>query len=274
MTGVKATKWWRAMILKLVIITILGFAIFGPLAGTLLWSFAIKWYWPSALPQEFGLKYWANALTGRSQVLDALWLSISIALIVVAVGLLVSIPAGYALARFDVPWKKVLLVLFLMPQAFPQLPVFINMSSIFYRLNIAGTVAGVTAAHLVVSLVYSVWITTATFKSIPEVLEDAAINLGASRVGAFFKITLPLAAPGLIASAIFVFLNSLDEFTGTFFVGAPYIQTLPILMYTASMGYNMQAASVIAIMLTIPSLVFMAILERFLKAEYIRGLGV
>lgn len=71
-----------------------------------------------------------------------------------------------------------------------------------------------------------------------------------------------------------VFLNSLDEFTGTFFVGSPYVQTLPVLMYTASMGYNMQADSVIAVMLTIPSLAFMAVLEKFLKAEYIHGLGV
>ena len=125
-----------------------------------------------------------------------------------------------------------------------------------------------------VSLVYSVWITTATFKSVPAILEDAAVNLGCSRLRAFFTITLPLAIPGLIASAIFVFLNSLDEFTGTFFVGSPYVQTLPVLMYTASMGYNMQAASVIAVMLTIPSLAFMAVLEKFLKAEYIHGLGV
>ncbi|MGE5572263.1 MAG: ABC transporter permease [Bacteroidota bacterium] len=272
--GPRSKYWWKGTLARVVIATAVGFVIFGPLLGTLLWSFALKWYWPSPLPQEFGLKYWANALSGRSQVLDALSVSLLIALVVVAIALVVSVPAGYALARLNVPWKRILLVLFLMPQAFPQLPVFINMSSILYRLNVAGTVTAVIAAHLVVSLVYSVWITTATFKAVPAILEDAAVNLGASRVRAFFRVTLPLAVPGLIASAIFVFLNSLDEFTGTFFVGAPYVQTLPILMYTASMGYNMQTASVIAIMLTIPSLAFMAVLERFLKAEYIRGLGV
>jgi putative spermidine/putrescine transport system permease protein len=267
-------NWYKMMIVKVVIVTVLGFIIFGPLTGTLLWSFAIKWFWPNALPQELGLNYWTQAISGNSQVLNSLGLSVFIAVVVVIIGIAVSIPAGYALARYNLPWKKVLMILFLMPQAFPQLPVFITMSSIFYKLNIAGTVLGVVAVHLVISLVYSVWIITATFKSIPESLEDAAINLGCSRFKAFFKITLPIAFPGLISGAIFVFINSLDEFTGTFFVGAPYIQTLPILMYTASMGYNMQAASVIAIMLTIPSLVFMLLLEKFLKAEYISGLGV
>ena len=274
MQNVTTSKWWKKMILKTIIVVVIGLVIFGPLAGTLLWSFAEKWFWPGVIPQEFGLKYWRTSLTGQSQVLDSLGISLAIAIAVVIMATIISVPAGYALARYNVPWKRILLVLFLMPQAFPQLPVFINMTSIFYRYDLVGTIKGVIAVHLVISLVYSVWITTAAFKSIPVSLEEAAINLGANRLRVFFRITLPLAAPGLIASSIFVFITSFDEFTGTFFIGAPFIQTLPTLMYTASMGYNMQYASVIAILLTIPALVFMLILEKFLKAEYISGLGV
>ncbi len=274
MQNLTKSKWWQTMILKTIAMVLIGFIVFGPLMGTLLWSFAEKWFWPAAFPQELGLKYWKIAFTGQSPVLDSMAISITIALIVVVLATLISVPAGYALARFNLPWKRILLVLFLMPQAFPQLPVFINMTSIFYRYDLVGTVPGVIAVHLVISLVYSVWITTAAFKSIPVTLEEAARNLGASRLRVFFRITLPLATPGLIASSIFVFITSFDEFTGTFFIGAPFIQTLPTLMYTASMGYNMQYASVIAILLTIPALLFMLVLEKFLKAEYISGLGV
>jgi len=54
---------------------------------------------------------------------------------------------------------------------------------------------------------------------------------------------LPLAAPGLMAAAIFVFLESLDEFTGTYFVGVPDVVTLPLMMFTASIAGNYQIAA-------------------------------
>jgi ABC-type spermidine/putrescine transport system permease subunit II len=103
-------------------------------------------------------------------------------------------------------------------------------------------------------------------------MEEAARSVGASRFQAFYKITLPLAAPGLLASAVFVFITSLDEFTGTFFVGLPFVNTLPMTLYSSS-GYNMQFASVIAIILLIPSILFMVLIQRVLKAEYVGGMG-
>ena len=67
-------------------------------------------------------------------------------------------------------------------------------------------------------------------------LELAARNMGASPLRTFTTITLPLAAPGIMASAIFVFLESLDEFTGTYFVGAPDVTTLPLGSSSALLG--------------------------------------
>ena len=86
-------------------------------------------------------------------------------------------------------------------------------------------------------------------------------------------MTLPLAAPGIMASAIFVFLESLDEFTGTFFVGVPQVTTLPLLLYNASMGGNYQIASITALILLVPSVLFMMVIERFLKADVLAKVG-
>ena len=83
----------------------------------------------------------------------------------------------------------------------------------------------------------------------------------------------PLAAPGIMASAIFVFLESLDEFTGTYFVGVPDITTLPLLMFNASMGGNYQIASITALILLLPSVGFMLVIERFLKADVLSRIG-
>ena len=76
-----------------------------------------------------------------------------------------------------------------------------------------------------------------------------------------------------MASAIFVFLESLDEFTGTFFVGVPHVTTLPLLLYNASMGGNYQIASITALILLVPSVAFMLVIERFLRADVLSKVG-
>ncbi len=260
------------MILKIIVMVIILFVILGPLFGVVLWSFAMKWYWPHPIPQEMGLKYWSEVFH-RGRVLDSILLSLEIACIVVGLSLIIASPAAYGFSRYRLPFEKILLVLFLMPQAFPQLPIFINIAAIFSHYHLTGNMWGIIFVHTMASLVFSVWIITATFRAIPEELEQVALNLGASRLRTFFTITLPLAVPGLIASAIFVFLWSMGEFTGAFFIGAPFIQTAPVMMYTAAMGYNMQTASVVALILMAPAIIFMVVIEKYLKAEYIAGLG-
>ncbi len=76
-----------------------------------------------------------------------------------------------------------------------------------------------------------------------------------------------------MASAIFVFLDSLDEFTGTYFVGVPDIDTMPLLMFNAAMGGNYQIASITALVLLVPSIGFMLVIERFLKADVLARIG-
>ena len=98
-------------------------------------------------------------------------------------------------------------------------------------------------------------------------------NLGASTTRAFVGVSLPLAVPGIVASAVLVFLYSLDEFTGTLLVGSPFVTTLPVYMYTASLGYELQIASVTAIVLMIPGAALLLLLERFLKTEYLVFFG-
>ena len=122
-------------------------------------------------------------------------------------------------------------------------------------------------------LVYSVWISTAAFAAVDRTLEEAARSVGAGPLRSFFTITLPLAAPGIMASAIFVFLESLDEFTGTYFVGTPDITTLPLLMFRASMEGNYQIASITALILLIPSVGFMLVVERYLRADVLAKVG-
>ena len=247
------------------------FAVLGPLSSLVIWSLAERWNWPSPLPQVMGTRYWSRMLTG--DFLIPLQRGVSIALIVTVLALLFSVPLGYALARLQFRGRTLILLAFLLPQAFPQLPVFASATREFYRFGLAGTMPGVVMIHLVGALVFAVWTMTAVFRSIPLHLEEAAMNLGASLTRAFVSVSLPLAVPGVVASALLVFLYSLDEFTGTLLIGAPFITTLPVYMYTASVGYELQIASVTALVLMVPGAVLLFLLERFLKAEYLAFFG-
>lgn len=252
---------------------LLAFVIFGPLANLVLWAVAEKWYFPHALPLQYGFSYWANVFAPRGNATTSLITSILIAALTVIVSIGLAIPAGYALARLRLPMRSLILLVLLIPQAFPNLPVYVNVARIFYQFQLNGTVLGVVLVHVTHGLVYAVWIATAAFSAIDRELEEAARSIGASALRTFFDVTLPIAAPGLLASAIFVFLESLDEFTGTYFVGAPDITTLPLLLYTAGSGGNYQIASITAIVLLVPSIAFMFVIERFLRADVLSKVG-
>ena len=264
---------WPQMVLTALLLALFAFAIFGPLANLLLWAFAEKWYFPSKLPSEFGFSFWQRVFSPRGDALASLGTSIWIAILTVIVSLAVAIPAGYALARLKLPFRGAILLLFLLPQAVPNMPIYVNIARVFYEIGLNGTILGVVLVHASHGLVLAVWIASAAFASVDVSLEEAARNMGASPWTCFRTVTLPLAAPGLIASAIFVFLESLDEFTGTYFVGVPDVTTLPLLMFNASQGGNYQIASITALLLLLPSIGFMLVVERFLKADVLAMVG-
>ena len=250
-----------------------AFVLIGPILNLALWSVAERWYTPYKLPVTYGTRYWEQVFRPTGDAMASLGTSVWIAVLTVVVALALSIPAGYALARLKLPMRAAFMVLFLLPQAFPSVAIYINVARVFYQLGINGTVLGVVLVHAAHGLVYSVWIAAAAFAAVDKDLELAARNIGASPLKTFFSVTLPLAAPGIIASGIFVFLESLDEFTGTFFVGVPQVTTLPLLLYNAAMGGNYQVASITALILLVPSVLFMLFIERFLRADVLAKVG-
>jgi ABC-type spermidine/putrescine transport system permease subunit II len=277
--AIRSPVTWKAVsgafagAIKAVMLALLGFAIIGPLANLVLWPFAERWYYPFKLPVTWGMRYWEVVFRPTGVAMQSLATSVSIALLTVLLALVLSIPAGYALARLRLPLRSLIMIVFLLPQAFPGVAVYVNVARIFYQFGLTGTIAGVVLVHAGHTLVFSVWITAAAFAAVDRELELAARNLGASPWRALATVTLPLAAPGILASAIFVFLESLDEFTGTFFVGVPNVSTLPLLLYSAGMGGNYQIASITALILLAPSILFMLFVERFLKADVLGKIG-
>jgi len=148
-----------------VVLAVFAFALIGPLANLALWSVAERWYTPYKLPVTYGTRYWEQVFRPTGDAMASLGTSVWIAVLTVVVALALSVPAGYALARLKLPMRSLFMIVFLLPQAFPSVAIYINVARIFYNLGINGTVLGVVLVHAAHGLVYSVWIAAAAFSS-------------------------------------------------------------------------------------------------------------
>ena len=111
-----------------VVLAAFAFALIGPLANLALWSVAERWYTPYKLPVTYGTRYWEQVFRPTGDAMASLGTSVWIAVLTVVVALALSVPAGYALARLKLPMRALFMIVFLLPQAFPSVAIYINVA--------------------------------------------------------------------------------------------------------------------------------------------------
>jgi multiple sugar transport system permease protein len=164
----------------------------------------------SLLPTQFStdtMSFFVNS-TG---VLPSVKNSIIVALGTIVLSLTIGAPAGYALARFRFPGRDVFHLAVLSSKMFPIAILSIPLAVAFISLGLYDTLLGVVIIHSAMVLPFVVIVTSGVFYSVSRELEEAAMTLGTSRFGAFVRVALPLALPGLAAAAIFAFVSSWNE---------------------------------------------------------------
>jgi multiple sugar transport system permease protein len=144
-------------------------------------------------------------------VTHALWNSVQVAAVTMILSIGIGAPAGYALSRFDFPGKEAFRFLVIMTRAFPLPLLALPLAVLFIRTGLDDTILGLALVHTTLALPFAVLITFSLFSGIPVELEEAAWTLGCTRLQAFTKVVLPLALPGIAASAIFAFVISWNE---------------------------------------------------------------
>jgi putative spermidine/putrescine transport system permease protein len=241
--------------------------ILGPLATLLVWAFAGTWLFPNLVP-EFSLKWWVYVL-GNADVGKAIRMSVLSAPTATLLSALICIPAAYAFARLEFPGRRLLLLSFLSANAFPKIGLYVSIATLFYRLNLMDTFAGVVLIQLVNTLLFMIWIPTGTFRGININLEEAARDVGAGPLRTFFQITLPIALPGLIVAALFAFIAAFDEAQGSLIVGTPNHITMPVLMYALVLSYPQPVGAVFSVLLSLPSVILLLATQRYLRAGYL-----
>jgi len=150
-------------------------------------------------------------LLGFDGVLSSLVNSLIVAMITMVFSIGLGAPAGYALARYDFRGKGTFRLLILLTRTFPLPLLALPLTVLYIQLGVDDTLVGLALVHTMLALPFAVLITFSLFSGVPTELEEAAWVFGCTKVEAFRRVVLPIALPGLAASAIFAFVISWNE---------------------------------------------------------------
>jgi multiple sugar transport system permease protein len=203
--------------------------------------------------------FWSSGLAGNLMV------TLKVAAGSTILVLIVALPAAYYSARNNFRGRTAFLILVLITQMFQPTAMLVGIYREFYQFGLVDSIWSLILVNGGFNLAFAVWILNAYFASIPRELEEAAFIDGNGRFGALFRITLPLAMPGVITALIFTFIAAWNEFVVALtLTTTPQNQPLTVALNSFIGQYqvdwqNLFAGSVIA---TIPVIILFALIER------------
>jgi putative spermidine/putrescine transport system permease protein len=187
-----------------------------------------------ALPPDGYSLRWYAALFTQPQFLSGFRTSLEVALIATFCGLLVTLPASFALTRGRFPGRESVLQLLMSPLIVPAIVTGASLYMTFIEVEIAsdiglvGTLPGLAGAHVMITIPWSTRLVTANLVGVDRAIEEASLSLGARPLTTALKVTLPLIWPGVVAAALFSFVVSFGNLEISLFLVAPGETTLPI----------------------------------------------
>ena len=226
-------------------------------------------YLPTELTFANYVDAWTSKLTPFSRFFaNSLWVS-SVTMVATT---LIAILAGYALARFRFGGRDALLLVFLATQMFPAVLLIAPLLSQWHALGLIDTYQALIYSNFSFTVPFTVWMLVGYFDSIPRELEESAFIDGCGRFGALCRVVLPLAAPGIAATAIFAFVTSWSELLFAItFTSQTDMRTLSAGLLFMVGQYEIQWGQLSAgvIISTVP----VAVLFTYLQRHLIRGLS-
>jgi putative spermidine/putrescine transport system permease protein len=159
----------------------------------------------------------------------------------------------------------------LLPRMIPPITYALGVAKIFYEINLVDTHFGVALAHVSLCAPYAILVLSSTFESLDERVLEAATVCGANALKSFLYVTLPMILPGILASMIFTFTTSYNEFTLTLMTYGPNTVTMAVRTYLAVGDGYVEITSAMSVILVIPSLVILAMIQRGIQPEKLVG---
>jgi ABC-type glycerol-3-phosphate transport system permease component len=211
---------------------------------------------------------------GEGHVGRALLNSLIVAGVTTVICVVVAGMAAYALARLQIPFKRTLLMLILTTQMFPLVVLIIPLFVLMRNADLIGTYQGLVVAYLAFTVPLAIWIMRGFIVTIPEELEHAAMIDGATRVGAMFRVILPIAGPGLVATATLSFIAAWNEFMlALTFMNEEDRKTLPLVLqsFVGRGDTDWGAVMATSVIYTLPVVIFFLLLRRRLMLGMTAG---
>ena len=261
----KARKQFGWNVVGLIVFVVMAFPVYWMITSAFKPDSEINSFTPSFFPTHFTLQHFSAALNYPGFWSDVKN-SLIVVLITVAIGLLVSFTAAVALAKYRFGGRKALIVLVIGTQMLPPTGMLIPLYVLLSRFGLAHDLTGLVLVYVTLALPFCVWTLRGFISNIPKELEEAAMVDGASRLGAFFRILVPLVAPGLVATSVFAFITSWNEFIfANTLLGVGHQQTITLWLADLTGGGRaidwgqVMAASTL---ISIPVVVFFLLVQR------------
>jgi len=201
--------------------------------------------------------------------------SLKVTALTVVCALFSAFLAAIAVSRFRFRGRLTFLVMILVVQMVPAEALMISMVKVLEGWDLRNSIIGLTIAYVAFVLPFTVWTLRGFVAGVPRELEEAAMVDGSSRLRAFFTITLPLVAPGLVATSIFAFIQAWNEFTFALVImDRPEKETLPVWLQSFNFGARgtdwggVMAGSTV---ITVPVIIFFLIVHRRVAAGLTAG---
>jgi multiple sugar transport system permease protein len=215
------------------------------------------------LPHELVLSNYVQAFSDQP-LLKYLGNSLAVAAASTVVSLVVAACAAYAIARLNLRRRQLILTCIVASSMFPLVTLLVPIFETMRNLNLLNTYTALVLPYTVLSLPVCTLVLVSFFQSIPKDLENAAMIDGCTRVGALWRVVVPLAAPGVFTAGILAFVNAWDEFLLALSLNASAsMRTLPvgISLYQGEFTFPWPVISAALIVAIVPVAVLIAVFQ-------------
>jgi multiple sugar transport system permease protein len=216
----------------------------------------------SLLPTNLSVET-LNAFLGSTGIFGALGNSLIVGLGTLLFAAMIGVPAGYALARYSFKGKDPYQLFLLFTRALPIVVLSVPLARLFLTVDIYDTTYAVILLHTALALPTTILISASVFLSVPIDVEEAARLFGCTPLGAFGRVVLPMALPGLAAASIFTFVMSWNEVLGASILTLDH-RTLPAQVLSSLSDSPLAYRFAGGFALVIPSIIFIALMRRYL----------